>query len=71
MIHCYEFYASSVISKPRYFELFPISLQTSVFNCSNHDLSVLLVYFLTCVTLARIQLLKTMYGRSPWAPVYG
>ena len=29
MIHCYEFYASPVISKPRYFELFSISLGTS------------------------------------------
>ena len=28
-IHCYEFYASPVISKPRYFELFSISLGTS------------------------------------------
>ena len=26
MIHCYEFYASPVISKPRYFEHFSISL---------------------------------------------
>ena len=29
MIHCYEFCASPVISKPRYFELFSISLGTS------------------------------------------
>ena len=26
MILCYEFYASSVISKPRYFELYSVSL---------------------------------------------
>ena len=31
MIHCYEFYASLVISKPCYFELFSISLGT--FDC--------------------------------------
>ena len=32
MIHCYEFYASPVISKPRYFELFfpfPLGLRNS------------------------------------------
>ena len=36
MIHCYEFYASPVISKPRYFELFfhfPWDLEIAGFNC--------------------------------------
>ena len=38
MIDCYEFYASQVISKPRYFEHFSVSLGTSFeiagLNCS-------------------------------------
>ena len=36
MIHCYEFYASPVISKPRYFELFfhfPWDFEIAGFNC--------------------------------------
>ena len=36
-IHCYEFYASPVISKPRYFELFfhfPWDFEIAGFNCS-------------------------------------
>ena len=36
-IHCYEFYASPVISKPRYFELFfhfPWDFEIVGFNCS-------------------------------------
>ena len=36
MIHCYEFYASPVISKPRYFELFfhfPWDFEIARFNC--------------------------------------
>ena len=36
MIHCYEFYASPVISKPRYFELFfhfPWDFEIAGFDC--------------------------------------
>ena len=36
MIHCYQFYASPVISKPRYFELFfhfPWFFEIAGFNC--------------------------------------
>ena len=36
MIHCYQFYASPVISKPRYFELFfhfPWDFEIAGFNC--------------------------------------
>ena len=38
MIHCYEFYASPVILKPRYFELFfpfPWDFEIAGFNCSS------------------------------------
>ena len=37
MLHCYEFYASPVISKPRYFELFfhfPWDFEIAGFDCS-------------------------------------
>ena len=37
MIHCYEFYTSPVISKPRYFELFfhfPWDFEIAGFDCS-------------------------------------
>ena len=37
MIHCYEFYASPVISKPRYFELFfhfPWDFEIAGFDCN-------------------------------------
>ena len=36
MIHCYEFYAFPVISKPRYFELFfdfPWDVEITGFHC--------------------------------------
>ena len=38
MIHCYQFYASPVISKPRYFELFfhfPWGFEIAGFNCTS------------------------------------
>ena len=41
MIHCYEFYASPVISKPRYFELFfhfPWDFEIAGFNCTGQKL---------------------------------
>ena len=37
MIHCYQFYASPVISKPLYFELFlhfPWDFEIAGFNCT-------------------------------------
>ena len=40
MIHCYEFYASPVISKPRYFDFFfhfPWDFEIAGFNCISNS----------------------------------
>ena len=52
MIHCYEFYASPVISKPRYFELFshfPWDFEIAEFDSTSKRLLRRLSSYLPCV----------------------
>ena len=54
MIHCYEFYASPVISKPRYFELFfhfPWEFQIAGFDGTNNLLGLEHAHFTVLAAL--------------------
>ena len=54
MIHCYEFYASPVISKPRYFELFfhfPWEFQIAGFDGANNLLGLEHAHFTVLAAL--------------------
>ena len=60
MIHCYEFYASPVISKPRCFELFSISLgdfEIAGFNCI-----IIIIIIIIIITIIIIIIII----KEPW-----